>query len=85
MPDERREAGVYGMTLYGHGDQVRAIVRARSKAEAARLFGVSMYEFKRMAAATGNDEECRVATDVPLVRPLDTRGEGGWQPLVVES
>ena len=61
--------------------QRRAIVATRTKAEAAKAFGVSMYWLNLYGSQTGNAEEIAVATAEPGVvfhRHIDDR-DGAWE------
>ena len=57
---------VWGMYDFNdQGKQERAVVATRTKAEAVRLFNVSLYHFNNYAAQTFNEFECKVALENP--------------------
>ena len=83
---------VYGILLYDPklsdrtsndpwNHQVRAVVAAKSRAEAARLLKVTTHHLKTYGGETANDEECEVALGEVGVVFFRGDGErkGGWQ------
>ena len=62
-----KERKCYGGMILIHGKQYRAIVSARSRAEAARLTGVSPVHIRDYWAVTGNSYELSLASSSPGV------------------
>jgi hypothetical protein len=67
-----RDLKVFGMVISGRREdgldnavQVSAVVAARTKIEAANLFGVSSGEFSKYASVTGNAEQVTIAMSKP--------------------
>ena len=84
-----REMKVFGSTIAWCRDdaitncrQVRAIVAAETKAEAARLMGMSIGEFNNYASQTGNDVEVTLALSKP--GQLFARSVNAWKGPYVE-
>lgn len=72
---------VYGTTLYSSGGQHRAVVAARSKAEAARAFNITPHQARGWCEITGNAREVEAATSEPGIvfwRPLNARYDSAY-------
>lgn len=57
---------VYGGLTFVDGRQVRTIVAAKNRTQAARLIGESVHSFKQYWSVTGNETELAVALSAPL-------------------
>lgn len=74
---------VWGTNIFWQGEQRRAVVAAKSQKEAARLFGVSLYELRNYASETGNEVEVRIASESPgrvCVKMGDVSGNPEREP-----
>jgi hypothetical protein len=73
LSHRRKAVKVYGMTTFREGKQVRQIVACTSRAEVARITGLTRRALDHSCSTTGNATELEVALAEP--------GTVFWRPL----
>jgi len=75
---ETKSLRVYGANIFVNGDQVRAIVAAKSQRAAAELLRVSISYLRTYGSETGNEQEIQIANAKPGMVFYQNRRKGGF-------